>query len=425
MAWSLAALAGTGSGNAPAQPASPGRLVVVFLRGALDGLSAFVPYADPHYGTLRPTIAIGRPDGTDQTALALDATFALHPALAPLYPLWQQGVFSFVPAAGLPAPLRSHFEAQHLWETGRIGRVESASGWLNTLAGLRSRDPRHPALVGVGEANPTLLAGPAPQRLVPKGQAATRTGVLEKPATRDALMDLYAQSERLGPAFRRGADSRVATARTLAQGDDTANTQAMGMAMPMAPDMLAANNGAGAPSSLLVDAGHLATLMREDRGLTLGFLSTGGWDTHANQGNAQGQLARNLGNLATALAQLRAAFREPGDVIAVVSEFGRTCAENGTRGTDHGFGNAIWLLGNRIHGGRWHGQWEGLAPDRLNEQRDLPAFHDYRAVLSLVLQGTQNVNDTQLAALFPGSPYAGSALTRGVNAPLSALLRPA
>jgi uncharacterized protein (DUF1501 family) len=217
----------------------------------------------------------------------------------------------------------------------------------------------------------------------------------------------------------------VATARTLAQGDDTANTQGMGMSMPMAPDMLAANNGAGAPSSLLVDAGHLATLMREDRGLTLGFLSTGGWDTHANQGNAQGQLARNLGNLATALAQLRAAFREPGDVIAVVSEFGRTCAENGTRGTDHGFGNAIWLLGNRIHGGRWHGQWEGLAPDRLNEQRDLPAFHDYRAVLSLVLQGTQNVSDTQLAALFPGSPYAGSALTRGVNAPLSALLRPA
>jgi uncharacterized protein (DUF1501 family) len=423
MAWSLATLAGAGSGAAPAQPANPGRLVVVFLRGALDGLSAFVPYADPHYSPLRPTIAIARPDGTDQTALALDATFALHPALAPLYPLWQQGVFSFVPAAGLPSPLRSHFEAQHLWETGRSGRVETANGWLNTLGGLRSQDPQRPALVGVGEANPTLLAGPAPHRLVPKGRAATRTGVLEKPATRDALMDLYAQSDRLGPAFRRGADSRMATARTLAQGDDTAN--GMATTTPMAADMLAANNGAGAPSSLLVDAGHLATLMREDRGLTLGFLSTGGWDTHANQGNAQGQLARNLGNLAAALAQLRAAFREPGDVIAVVSEFGRTCAENGTRGTDHGFGNAIWLLGNRVQGGRWHGQWEGLAPDRLNEQRDLPAFHDYRAVLSLVLQGTQNVSDAQLAAVFPGSPYLGKPLTSGVNQALSKLLHPA
>jgi uncharacterized protein (DUF1501 family) len=260
---------------------------------------------------------------------------------------------------------------------------------------------------------------------VPKGQAATRTGVLGKPATRDALMDLYAQSDRLGPAFRRGSDSRVATARTLAQGEDMAEAS-NAMAMPaMAPDMLAANNGASAPSSLLVDAGHLATLMQQDRGLTLGFLSTGGWDTHANQGHAQGQLARNLGNLAAALAQLRTAFREPGDVIAVVSEFGRTCAENGTRGTDHGFGNAIWLLGNRVQGGRWHGQWEGLAPDRLNEQRDLPAFHDYRAVLSLVLKGTQNVSDAQLAALFPGSPYTGSALTLGANRTLSALLRAA
>jgi uncharacterized protein (DUF1501 family) len=125
--------------------------------------------------------------------------------------------------------------------------------------------------------------------------------------------------------------------------------------------MLAASNGAADPVGLQLDAQHLGTLMRNDRKLRLGFLSAGGWDTHANQGAVTGQLANNLGNLARGIAQLRQDFSEPGDVIVVMSEFGRTSAENGTRGTDHGFGNAMWLMGNRVAGGRWHGQWTGLA----------------------------------------------------------------
>ena len=182
-----------------------GRLVVVFLRGAYDGLSAFVPYADADYYALRPHIAIAAPDGSAQTALQLDHTFALHPALAPLMPLWQQGVLSFIPAAGLPAPNRSHFDAQYQMEMAQSGKASAASGWLNKLAALDDT----PTAMGVGEANPAILAGQAKIKLIPRGQAAERTGVLANDTTRQALMDLYAGNDKLSEAFRQGAGSRM------------------------------------------------------------------------------------------------------------------------------------------------------------------------------------------------------------------------
>ena len=152
--------------------------------------------------------------------------------------------------------------------------------------------------------------------------------------------------------------------------------------------------------------------MRQNRRLTLGFLSAGGWDTHANQGNANGTLANNLSNLASALVQLRRDFSQPNDVVLVCSEFGRTSAENGTRGTDHGHGNALWLMGNRVQGGRWHGRWSGLANDQLHQGRDLPVHHDFRAVLAQVLRATQGVDRQGLDAMFPG--YAWDAALDGV-----------
>ncbi|WP_341923350.1 DUF1501 domain-containing protein [Polaromonas sp. YR568] len=395
-----------------------GRLVVVLLRGAYDGLSALVPYADPDYYALRPNIAIAAPDGSAQTALRLDNTFALHPALAPLLPLWQQGVLGFVPAAGLPAPNRSHFDAQYQMEIAQPGRTSSAPGWLNKVAGLRGGAA---AALGVGEANPAILGGPASVRLIPRGQAAERTGVLANDRTRQALLDLYAGDDSLSQAFRQGAGSRMQSAQELSSEKAAAGVRrnAMAGAAPLADrpldrdgtpasaqaqsaQMLAASNGAPDSVGLQLDAQHLGTLMRNDRSLRLGFLSAGGWDTHANQGAATGQLANNLGNLARGIAQLRQDFSEPGDVIVVMSEFGRTTAENGTRGTDHGFGNAMWLIGNRVNGGRWHGQWTGLAHGNLNEGRDLPAHHDYRAVLAQLLRSTFALSDAQLSAALPG-----------------------
>ena len=415
-----------------AQPAPPGarrlgqgRLVVVFLRGAYDGLSAFVPYADADYHAMRPNIAIAAPDGSAQTAIKLDNTFALHPALSPLLPLWQQGILSCVPAAGLPAPNRSHFDAQYQMEIAQSGKTSTASGWLNKLAALNTT----PSAMGVGEANPAILAGDTKVKLIPRGQAAERSGVLANDKTRQALMDLYAGNDKLSEAFRQGASSRLQSAQELTtekMGADERRSTALrestraaeqSMARKLDRDgtpanaqsqnaqMRAASNGAGDPVGLQLDAQHLGTLMRSDRRLAIGFLSAGGWDTHANQGNANGQLANNLGNLGRAIAQLRQDFSESGDVVIVMSEFGRTSAENGTRGTDHGFGNAMWLMGNRVNGGRWHGQWTGLARGNLNEARDLPAHHDYRAILAQVLRGTFGLPDSVMASVLPDTRW--------------------
>ncbi|HEY8905820.1 MAG TPA: DUF1501 domain-containing protein, partial [Rhodoferax sp.] len=143
-------------------------------------------------------------------------------------------------------------------------------------------------------------------------------------------------------------------------------------------------------------------LMQPNRHIRLGFLSAGGWDTHANQGAVSGALARNLHELAATLVQLQRDFDGPNDVVLVASEFGRTSAENGTRGTDHGHGNALWLLGQPVQGGRWHGQWHGLAQGNLHDGRDLPVHHDFRAVLAQVLRRSQGLQASELDRLFPG-----------------------
>ena len=364
-----------------------GRLVVVFLRGAYDGLSALVPWSDPEYAKLRPSIAIAAPDGTPSTAIELDRSFALHPALAPLLPMWRDGLLAVIPAAGSPNRTRSHFEAQHHWETGMPGQSSGAPGWLNRLAATDPAKSGAPRLVGVGEANPHILSGPMRARLIPRGRAAARAGVIGNEVARDALLDLYSGNDRLSRAFREGVESRLMTSKELAT------------------EMVAADNGAGNPAGLVRDAQQLATLMRADPALRIGFLSAGGWDTHVNQGAATGLLANRFAALAAALAQLRTDFDRPGDLVLVFSEFGRTSAENGSRGTDHGRGNALWLIGNEVAGGRVHGRWEGLAPGNLNEGRDLPVLHDFRAVIAQPLARIFRLPERTLADLFPGAPW--------------------
>lgn len=363
-----------------------GRLVVVFLRGAIDGLSLFVPWSDPDYARLRSSIALPVPDGSDQAALRLDQHFALHPALADLLPLWRQGRLAVIPAAGSPDPTRSHFDAQYHWETARLGRSSDTPGWLNRLAAFGGTADRVHAL-GVGESNPRILAGAERVKLVARGRAAQQTGALQNAAAREALLALYDGADELSRAFRQGAESRLQTAQDLGR------------------EMQAADNGAAPPALLVQDARNLGTLMRQERTLRIGFLSAGGWDTHANQGAVTGQLAGSLRNLGAALAQLARDFDRPGDVIVMASEFGRTAFENGTRGTDHGHGNAMWLIGPRVAGGRWHGQWSGLAPANLHERRDVPVHHDFRAVLAQVLRPAFDLTDRQLDDLLPGASW--------------------
>ncbi|MFN3400543.1 MAG: DUF1501 domain-containing protein [Ferrovibrio sp.] len=378
-----------------------GRLIVVFLRGAYDGLSALIPWSDPHYAALRPNIAIPVSGRQGETALILDDTFALHPALASLLPLWQAGVLAVIPCAGSPHPTRSHFEAQYHWETGQIDSRHGRDGWLNALAGSC------PGSVAVGVANalPRILHGAAAVRIIPSGAAATRAGVLDQPAARAALERFVDGSDdSLSRAFRSGMDDRLDTARSL--------REEMAACADISHEMRQASNGAGAARNLRLDAGHLGLMMRHDGRLRFGFLSAGGWDTHANQGASRGILASNLAALADALVELRRHFHAPHDVIAVVSEFGRTVAENGTRGTDHGHGNALWLLGDAVRGGRWHGRWEGLARERLYEGRDLPVHHDFRAIFAHLLAAIVGLSKAEAQRLFPG--HAEDAMLAGL-----------
>lgn len=370
--------------------AKSGRMVLVFLRGAYDGLSMLAPHGDAMYAQIRPNIAIPKPDGTLKTALALDTTFGLHPACAGLLPLWQQGVLAAIPCAGSPDSSRSHFDAQYHWETGKPGASSPAPGWLNVLSGLIGKGVGVHAL-GVGESSPRILSGPSPVQLVGNGLLATRPGTLAETKTREAVLQLYADHEKMATAMLEGANNRMSTAAILKAPNMAASTE-----------LQAANNGAGSPQGLALDAKHLGLLMQQNRQLRLGFLSSGGWDTHINQGNVTGLLANNLTNLTNALVQLRASFNEPDDVIVVASEFGRTCAENGTRGTDHGRGNVMWLMGQRVQGGKWHGRWDGLSKDRLNEGRDLPVHHDFREVFSQVLANSFGLPKASAAEIFPG-----------------------
>jgi uncharacterized protein (DUF1501 family) len=367
-----------------------GRLVLVFLRGAYDGLSMLVPYGDPRYALLRPNIGIAKPDGTAKTALALDNTFGLHPACAPLLPLWQQGILAAIPCAGSPDGTRSHFDAQYHWETGKPGSSSPSPGWLNVVSGLIGQGTSLHA-IGVGESSPRILSGTQPVQLVGNGLLATRPGTLAEAKTREAMMQLYAGDEKLANAMLEGANNRMTTAAMLKPSN------------AMAPnEQQAANNGAGSPQGLALDAKHLGTLMKQNPQLQLGFLSSGGWDTHINQGHVTGQLANNLGNLSNTLLQLRALFNQPNDVVMVASEFGRTCAENGTRGTDHGHGNVMWLMGDAVQGGQWHGRWDGLSPEKLNEGRDLPVHHDFRAVFAQALNRSIGLPKSRMSDVFPG-----------------------
>ena len=264
------------------------------------------------------------------------------------------------------------------------GKSNAPRGWLNALAGMAADTERGAAGIGVGDANPKILSGPAAVRLIPRGKAAATEGTLGNRRTREALLDLYGGDDEISQAFRQGADSRMTSTQQLVIEEQ------------------AAQGGASA-AGLPLDARHLGTLMRNDRKLRVGFLSAGGWDTHANQGALSGGLAKSFSSLAAALVQLRADFSESGDIIVVASEFGRTCAENGTRGTDHGHGNTLWLIGNRIAGGRWHGTWSGLSAPNLNEGRDLPVHHDFRSIFAQVLQSGFGITDRQMQDVFPGS----------------------
>ena len=380
---------------APTAPGGPSRLVVLMLRGAVDGLNTVIPYRDEAYYALRPGIAVP-PPGKPGGALPLDADFALHPALADLMPLWRERRLAFVHAAGSPYPTRSHFTAQRYIESGTPGRDLTADGWMNRLlAALPGPHPPAEA-VAIGPILPRILAGSVAAANLTLGPAAAAPLPTDWPALGAAFDRLYGGGGALAAAYREGRQSRQELVADLAGGDRDAD------------------GGAPPPAGFARQAQLLARLMAKDARVRLVFAALGGWDTHVNQGGATGQLANRLRPLGAGLAALARGLGPvwADTVVVVLSEFGRTARENGSGGTDHGHGNAIWVLGGKVAGGRVYGEWPGLAPERLYEARDLAVTTDFRSVLAAILARHLRLPDTALAAVFPDAPAAGAALAK-------------
>lgn len=383
--------------NAEARP-TKNKLIVIMLRGAVDGLNVVAPVGDANYARLRPTIGLGLP-GTPNGALDLDGYFGLHPALAPLMPLWQQKKLAFVHASGSPDPTRSHFDAQDYMESATPGRKNTQDGWMNRMVGQLPGTPASIRALSIGPVMPRILLGPAAAMNLANGAAGVKANVLDRPDVGNAFDQLYA------------GDSRVA--RMYAEGR-SAHHDVMSAAEKR--EMQAADNGAPLPNGFPDDAARLAQLMRNDDRIQLAFVALGGWDTHASQGAATGQLANRLAPLAQGLAVLAQRLGPLFDdtTIVVMSEFGRTARENGNGGTDHGHGNAMWVLGGGVSGGKVLGEWAGVGDAALNEGRDLPVTTDFRSVLAQIAEKHLRLGDKQLVQLFPALPQKdlGFALVR-------------
>jgi len=374
--------------------ASETRFLLVFLRGGYDAANVVVPAGSPFYYEARPTLAIARPDANDpQSALPLSAgqspEWALHPALRDtIYPLWQQGQVAFVPFAGTNDLSRSHFETQDTVEAGGSGEASGArahgSGFLNRLASVLGGAATP---VSFTDGIPVAMSGD----LVIPNVSLKGNGRAPFDQRQAALLASLYQGTRFEPLVAEGFELRktVAEQESMMQGGGTLG------------EMQAANRNAISARGFEAEARRMAGLMR-DR-FNLGFIDVGGWDTHVNQGAAQGQLANLLDNLGRGLAafaqQLGPLWKNT--VVTVISEFGRTFRENGTRGTDHGHGTAYWVCGGAVRGGRLAGDQVALDRQTLNQGRDWPVLTEYRAMLAGLFARMYALTPGQLAKVFP------------------------
>jgi uncharacterized protein (DUF1501 family) len=369
----------TVAGRVWAAPSADARLLVVFLRGAYDAANVVVPTGSDFYYASRPTLAIARPDaGNPNAALALNSDWGLHPALRDsLYPLWAKREIAFIPFAG-PADdvSRSHFETQDTIELGQAvgGSRDYRSGFMSRLAAELTR------------VKPIAFTDQLPLTFRGKAQI-PNVGInaVGKPAIDDRqaklIKQMYAHSD-LASAVEEGFKVRDDVYRSISE------------------EMTAANRGAVSPRGFELSARRIGRLMREQ--YNLGFVDVGGWDTHVNQGAAQGYLADRLGELGRALAgfaeEVGPAWRDT--VVVTISEFGRTFRENGDHGTDHGHGSAYWVLGGGINGGRILGEQVKVEQPNLFQNRDYPVLTDYRSLFAGLLQRMYGLQAPSLERIF-------------------------
>ena len=362
-------------------------LVVVFQRGAMDGLNVVAPYADPVYRRFRPTIALPAPrGGAKEAALDLDGYFGLHPSLEPLLPLWRDGTLAAVQAVGSPDPTRSHFDAQDFMESGTPGVKSTDDGWIN----------RHLQAAAAADATPfraVSLTPTLPRSLAGRAPAVAMNSIRE--------FDLRPSAgARVASGFEGMYEGAV---KDVLHGTGQETFDAIQFLKKSDPSRYAPSAGAEYPRGRYGDSlKQVAQLIKADVGVEVAFTEIGGWDHHAAEGGVQGQLAQRLRELGLSLAAFQKDLGERmQDVVLVtLTEFRRTVHENGNRGTDHGHASVSLVMGGGVRGGKVQGRWPGLEERSLYEARDLAVTTDFRDLLGELL--TRHLGDRDLARVFPG-----------------------
>ena len=363
------------AGRLYAAPMSGPRLLVVFLRGAYDATNILVPVTSDFYYSVRPNLAIAK-----TAALPLETDWGLHPALKDsILPLWQQKQLAFIPFSGTEDTSRSHFETQDTIELG-----QPLGGSRNYQSGFMSRLAQ--ALSG---STPIAFTNQLP--LTFRGGAAIPNIALNftgKPGVNDrnaALIQAMYQGQDLAPAVAEGFQVQAEVYNAISG------------------EMMAANRNAVTAKGFELSAQRIGLLMQDK--FNLGFVDVGGWDTHVNQGAADGYLANRITELGNGLAALKTALGDKWNdtLVIVVSEFGRTFRENGDRGTDHGHGSVYWVLGGQVRGGRVAGPQVAVTRANLFQDRDWPVLTDYRALIGGVLRKSHGLSPAQLGDIFPSA----------------------
>jgi uncharacterized protein (DUF1501 family) len=369
----------TGSARLLAAGNSTARLLFVFLRGGYDANSLLVPISSSFYYEARPDIALARPSSDLASALPLNADWGLHPALREsMYPLYLKGELAFVPFSGTDDMSRSHFETQDSIELGQTlgGHRDYSSGFLNRLAGVLKSS----TAMAFTDQLPTIFQGTSKV-------ANMALKSLAKPAVdarQSAIIAAMYQGTQLATPVQQGFSVR----------DEVMNE--------MAAEMDAASRNSISSRGFELEARRIAKLMKDNYNLC--FVDVGGWDTHVGQGAATGYLANRFDELGRGLAalpqEMGPAWRDT--TVVVMSEFGRTFRQNGNRGTDHGHGSVMWVMGGSVRGGRIAGEQLVVSQSTLLQNRDLPVLNEYRAVLGGLFRRQFDLHATQLNQVFSG-----------------------
>ncbi len=371
------------------------RLVVLFQRGAADGLNIVVPHGEQAYYAMRSTIAIPRPQNGKESAIDLDGFFGLHPSMASFKPLFDQGHLAIIHAAGSPDNTRSHFDAQDYMETGTPGVKATEDGWLNRAlrdaavrASVAAPGPISPfRAVALSTGLPRTLAGPVP---------AVALNSINDFGIGGSNPKVVPVANSFEAMYQDSGDS-------VLHGTGQETFEAMKMLKAADPAKYVPSPNANYPRGRFGDSlRQLAQLLKADLGVEVAFADIGGWDHHVNEGSTQGQLARLLGEFSQGIS---AFWTDLGDlaqdtVMVSMSEFGRTARQNGTGGTDHGHANVMFVLGGPVKGGKVYGRWPGLEQSQLYEGRDLALTTDFRTVLGEVVY--RHMGNRNLPTVFPG-----------------------